>query len=149
MKIRKATKKDVNKIAKLSLEYAKYENKLNKKIKIKSLREIEKEEMNWFKLGTKYFIAEKEKEVLGVLSFNISTRGKEKIGILHTTIIKKNVRGKGIGTSLVNSALNYFKKHNCRRVKTFIHIKNKNAFKFWTRQGFEVEEGYAAEKKLK
>jgi N-acetylglutamate synthase-like GNAT family acetyltransferase len=149
MKIRKATKKDIKDIAKLSLEYAKYENKLNKEIKIRSLKEIEKEEKNWVKLGTKYILAKEGKETFGVLSFNIDKRGKEKIGVLHTTIIKENLRGKGVGKALVNYALNYFKKNDCRRVKTFIHIKNKKAFKFWTKQGFETEEGYNAEKKLK
>ena len=149
MKIKKATLKDVKEIAELSLEYAKYESKLNKEIKIKSLREIEKEERNWIKLGTKYILAKEGKETLGILSFNIDRRGKEKVGVLHTTIIKEKSRGKGVGKALVNYVLDYFKKNKCRRVKTFIHIKNKNAFKFWTKQGFETEEGYTAEKRLR
>lgn len=149
MKIRKATLKDLNKIAELSLEYAKYENRLNRDIKVESLKEIEKQEGNWIKLGTKYILAQEDNELLGMMALNLGKIGKEKIGIIHTTIIREKARGKGIGNALVDYVFNYFKKNKCKRVKSFVHIKNKNAFKFWTKQGFETEEGYAIQKMLK
>lgn len=150
MIIRKATKKDLKKIAELFLEYGKYENKLDKNVKVEGLKELESTEKEHMKLGTEYLIAEdNEEKILGVLNTNIDKRGKEKVGVLHTLIVTEKARGSGIGNKLVKSALDYFKKKYCRRVKTFIHIANKNALDFWKKQGFHTEQGYHAVKMLK
>jgi N-acetylglutamate synthase-like GNAT family acetyltransferase len=149
MKIQKATIKDLKEIAKLFLEYDKYECRLDKNMKKSSLNAVEKDEKEHFKLGTEYLIIKEEDNIIGALNINIDKRGKEKIGILHTLIITKKARGQGYGNKLVDYALNYFKKQKCRRVKTFIHIANKNALDFWKNQGFNVEEGYTASKRLK
>jgi N-acetylglutamate synthase-like GNAT family acetyltransferase len=149
MKIRNATIKDVKEIVKLSLEYGRYEENLNKDIKVKNLKAIEKQEKKWIKLGTKYIFAEKDNEILGMVAFNLGKIGKEKIGIIHTVIVREKARGKGVGDKLINYVLNYFKKNNCKRVKGFVHIKNKNALKFWTEHKFEKEKGFAIQKKLK
>lgn len=149
MKIRKATIKDIKEIAKLSREYAEYENKLNKNIKVKSLKEIEKEDKEWMKLGTRTIFAQKGDEILGMMVFNIGRIGKEKIGIIHATIIKESSRGKGVGKAMVKYVTDFFKKNKCRRIKSFVHIDNKNSFKFWTKQGFEPEEGFSIQKKLR
>ncbi|VVB79508.1 Acetyltransferase (GNAT) family protein [uncultured archaeon] len=148
MIIRKATKKDLKNIAELFLEYGKYENSLNKEVEAGSLKQIIKEEKEHMGLGTEYFVVEENKKVLGVLNINVDRRGKEKVGVLHTLIIKKEARNKGYGKQLVDYALIYFKKKNCKRARTFIHISNKNALGFWKKQGFHTEEGYAASRKL-
>jgi len=148
MEIRKATKNDLKEIARLMKEYAKYENNLDENIKVGSLKKIEKEERVLFGFGTKYALAEEDKKILGVLGFNIDRRGKEKIGAIHSTIVLEKARKKGVGKSLVVYVLKYFKKNNCRRVRTFIHKNNKNAINFWAKQGFETTEGYSVEKML-
>lgn len=149
MKIRIATIKDLKEIAKLFLEYDEYECKLDKNVKKCSLNEIEKDEKEHMEFGTIYFILEEKGKTIGALNVDIDRRGKERIGILHTLIITKEARGNGYGNKLVDYALAYFKKQNCRRVKTFIHIANKNALGFWKNRGFNFEEGYTASKKLK
>lgn len=149
MKIRKATKKDLDEISKLNYEYGEYENELDKNVKNSSLKDIKKQDLKYFKLGTIYFLIEENKKVIGSLSINLDKRGKENVGVLHTLIITKEARGKGYGFRLVNYAFDYFKKHNCRRVRTFIHFANKNAQEFWKKQGFELEHGYTAVKILK
>jgi len=149
MIIRKATKKDLNKIAELFLEYDKLEHKLDRNVKLFSLKETENSEREHMKLGTEYLLAEEDKEVLGVLNMNIDKRGKEKMGVLHTLIVTEQSRGKGVGKKLVKQAFDYFKKNGCRRVKTFIHKMNENAKGFWEKQGFHLEEGYHAVRMLK
>lgn len=148
MIIRKATQGDLKEIAKLFLEYGKYENSLNNEVSTGSLKQIIKEEKEHMKLGTEYFVVEENKKILGVLNMNVDKRGKEKIGVLHTLMITKEARSKGYGKELVGYALKYFKKKGCRRVRTFIHISNKNALCFWKKQGFHAEEGYAASRRL-
>lgn len=149
MKIRKATKIDMNEISKLNHEYGKYENELDKEVHNSSLKDIKKQDLKYFKLGTIYFLIEEDKKVIGSLSINVDKRGKENVGVLHTLIITKEARGKGYGARLVNYAFDYFKKHKCIRVKTFIHFANKNAQIFWKKQGFELEHGYTGVKTLK
>lgn len=149
MKIRKATIEDLKDIAELFLEYDKYEHNLDRNVKLLSLKEIIKSEKEHMKLGTEYILAEEDNKILGALNLNIDERGKEKIGVLHTLIVRKDSRGRGIGNQLVKYAFAYFKKKGCKRVKTFIHAANKNAKVFWEKQGFNLEEGYTASRRLK
>jgi diamine N-acetyltransferase len=149
MKIREAKKSDLKEISKLSYEYGKYENKLDKEVESASIKKSEKLDKHFMDLGTIYFLAEEDGKTKGVLSINIRKQGKEKKGVLHTMIITKDSRGKGYGNALVNHAMNYFKKNGCRRIGTFVHFKNKKAKAFWEGQGFEMEHGYLASKELK
>lgn len=148
MKIRKATKRDLNEIAKLSCEYGKYENTLDKNVEAPSLKKSKELDEHFMKLGTIYFVVEENGKIKGVQSVNIRKQGKEKKGVLHTTIITKDARGKGYGDALVKHAINFFKKQGCKRLDTFVHFKNKGAKKFWEKQGFEMEHGFLATKKL-
>jgi len=149
MKIRIATKKDLREISRLNYKYNKYENKLDKNIKMSKLKDIEKQDKLYFDLGTLYFVVEFKGEIRGVLGANLERRGKEKAGVLHTLIVSEKVRRKGYGQELVKFVLNYFKENGCRRVRTFIHIANKNAKSFWIKNKFELEEGYYATRMLK
>lgn len=149
MKIRKATKKDLDKISKLFYEYGEYEHSLDKSVEKQSIKDIKKQDKHFMKLGTIYLILEENKEPQGVLSLNLCLQGKERIGIIHTTIITDKARGKGYGKLLFNYALNFFKRKKCTRLRTLVHDKNKNAQGFWKSQGFELEKGYWATKRLK
>lgn len=149
MKIRKATKKDIEEISKLLYEYTEYEHKLDKNVKAESLSKIKKEELEHFKLGTIYFIIEEESRVIGCINISIDKRGKGKIGVIHNLIITENERGKGYGDKLVKYTLNYLKKHGCSRARTFVYLNNKKSKDFWTKRGFDLELGYSGSVKLK
>ena len=149
MKIRRATIKDIDEISRLFYEYGKYEHKLNKNVKVGSFAEIKKEGRVWFDLGTRYFLAEVDGKVVGSIAFNFGKIGKERIGVIHTIIVLEKFRGRGIGNEMVNKVINYFREKKCRRVKSFVHIGNKESYKFWKKQGFIAEEGYAINRMLK
>lgn len=148
MKIRKATKNDLDEIAKLSYEYGKYENSLDKNVEAPSLKKSKELDKNFMELGTLYFVVEESGKIKGVQSVNIRKQGKEKKGVLHTTIIVKDARGRGYGKALVKHAMDFFKKQGCKRLDTFVHFKNKGAKKFWEKQGFKMEYGFLATKKI-
>jgi L-amino acid N-acyltransferase YncA len=149
MNIRKATKKDLDEIARLSFEYGQYGHKLDKDVVSPSLKKSKEIDSQFMELGTIYFILEEEGKILGVQSVNFRKQGNEKKGVLHTTIITKDSRGKGYGDALVSYAISFFKRNGCKRLDTFVHFKNKNAKKFWEKQGFEMEHGYSATKNLR
>jgi len=149
MRIRKATKKDLKDVFQLLYDYTKYENSLDKKIKIESLTQIEKEEKEHFKTGTLYFIVEENNQIVGCLNANIDKRGKGKIGVIHNLFIIEKARGKGYGNEVVKFVLNYFKENGCSRAKTFVFLENKKAKKFWEKKGFNLDLGYSGSVKLK
>jgi len=68
MKIRKATAKNMKEVFKLLHEYTEYEHKLDKNVRLESLKKIEKEESEHFKGGTIYFIAEDNGKIVGCLN---------------------------------------------------------------------------------
>ena len=149
MIIRRATKKDLNKIAELHFEYGQYEHHLDKNVEAPSLKREKEQDKKYMGLGTIYFIAEEGQKAVGVLSINLCLQGKEKTGVLHTLIVTKDARKKGYGNQLVNHAMNFFRKNGCSRVRTFVHFKNKNAYAFWKKQGFDFDLGHYAVKRLK
>jgi GNAT superfamily N-acetyltransferase len=148
MEIKKATKKDLKKIAEIFQEYGKYEHNLDENVNCGKISEIIKIENKHMRDGTIYFLIIENEEIIGVINFNIDYRGKEKIGGIHTLIIIEKARGKGYGSKLFNFVLNYFKRKGCKRVRTFIHIKNKKAFDFWQKKKFIMEEGYIASRRI-
>lgn len=148
MKIRRATKKDLDEIAKLSYEYGKYENSLDKNVEAPSLKKCKELDSYFMDLGTIYFVVEENGKIKGFQSLDLVKQGNEKKGVLHTTIITKDSRGKGYGDALVNYAMDFFKKNGCQRIDTFIHLMNAGAKKFWEKHGFEMEIGFSAEKRL-
>lgn len=149
MKIRKATKKDLEAIFKLLYEYTKYENNLDKKVNLESLAKIRKEETKHFKTGTLYFVIEENKKIIGCLNANIDKRGKGKVGVIHNLFILEEARGKGYGNELVKFAFKYFKEKGCSKAKTFVFLKNKKAKTFWEKKGFNLDLGYSGSVKLK
>jgi len=149
IKIRKATKKDLDILAKLDLGYCLYENSLDKRIEIPTIKELRITTEKYMKLGTVYFIAEESKIPLGYISINFCLQGREHTGVIHTLFIDEKARGRGIGNMLVQYVFDLFKKNKCTRVRSFMHIANRNAQAFWKKQGFELEEGYTASRRMK
>lgn len=149
IRVRRASKKDLDILAKLDLGYCKYENSLDKRIEIPKIKELRKANEKYMKLGTLYFIAEENKTPLGYISINFCLQGRENTGVLHTLFVDEKARGRGIGNMLVQHVFDLFKKNKCTRVRSFMHIANKNAQAFWRKHGFELEEGYTASKRMK
>jgi ribosomal protein S18 acetylase RimI-like enzyme len=149
MKIRKATEKDLNIIAKFDQGYGLYENSLDKRLGVSKIAELKKVNKKFMRLGTLYFIAEEKGIPLGFIDINFRLQGKEHTGVIHTLFVKEDARGKGIGKILVQHVLKLFKKNKCTRIASFSHAANKNAQAFWKKNGFELEEGFHLSKRLK
>jgi len=147
--IRKATMKDLDVLTELDLGYQKYENSLDKRIKVSTWKETKDVNKKFMKLGTLYFIAEENGISLGFIDINFRLQGQERTGVIHTLFVKKEARGKGIGRKLAQYVLKLFKKNKCTRIASFSHIANKNAQSFWRRNGFDLEEGFYLSRRIK
>ncbi|MGB9715883.1 MAG: GNAT family N-acetyltransferase [Thermodesulfovibrionales bacterium] len=54
--------------------------------------------------------------------------------------VKKRFRGKGIGTTLTETAMEWFKAHNIKSVTVRTQLKNLNAINFYIKLGFYIKE---------
>ena len=152
MKIRKATRKDIDSIAKLGIEYGKYESKLDKSYKIGSFIQEKKIVKKFFETKeVQWFLVQDSKEIYGFVAFSIDKRGNLKKGVLHTIFLKEEFRKKGYGRRLLNEALRELKQLGCSSVRSHVLTKNKKSLEMYKRNGFDVEKnsGYTIFKKLK
>ena len=141
---RKASIKDLEDILRLNFalfkeEYKKYDKSLN---------------LKWtYAEGKKYFkkriaskngfvgIAEIKGEIAGYLCGGISKgkiyRKKAKYAELENMVINGKLRGRGIGTMLVNDFLKWCKENRVGYISVTASVKNKQAADFYRKFGFK------------
>lgn len=156
MKIRRATKKDVELLTRKWLEFEDYQKSLWKGSKKKlndtfeemkkgSSKYFEKEISSHLKMNNSvYLIAEEKGEFLGYLSFSIKKRssiqrlGKE--GRLHYAFIKEEHRGKGIFQKLLKEAKKWFKEKGINYWTLSVSAENPKAHELYKKLGFVDKE---------
>lgn len=80
------------------------------------------------------FVAEENGELVGVIMSGHDGRR----GFIHHTTVKKEYRGKGIGTRLVDSAMTALEKEGIHKVALVAFKKNVSGNIFWEKAGFTV-----------
>ncbi len=60
-----------------------------------------------------FFVAEKDNKIIGTVGIKEDT---DYTALLRRLFVKKEFRGKGFGSKLLNKALNFCKKHNYKKV---------------------------------
>lgn len=94
------------------------------------------------------FIVEQEKKLLGFTNVSISQRPSVFVRILKgyigETYIDENLRGQGIGTNLISTAMDWLKKQGAEFVDLQVLSVNENGRKFWEKNGFQLVNYYMA-----
>lgn len=151
MKIRKATKKDIEGVVRLFGEYDRYENALDKRHKIDTV----KERKDFFNLlmnkpRAVVFVLDVGGRLGGVISGEYRESMMGRGGLIHELIISKEYRSKGYGEKLLKALEDYLKKKGCKSMQSFVFIKNKGVLKFYNKWGYSSnEEGFMIRKRLK
>jgi ribosomal protein S18 acetylase RimI-like enzyme len=140
--IRKATIKDLDSILELSDQLLQFHNQLDSYYTIYSKYEDHQEyyKDQLTKKGTLYIVAEKDKQIVGFASAYIISIPKTrapKIGVLVANFVKKEFRGKGIGSALYQFRMKWFNKQKVQFVEMNVDARNKKALKLWKKFGFE------------
>lgn len=141
MKIRKANKKDLSRLTRLSLEFHKLETRFDEDVVVneQSRKELGRQVKEIFKSPDQMiFVAQKDEEIIGYVVARFSP-GLCTSGRINEILVTKSERGKGIGTKLVERALSLLKKKGVKRVKLWVYKKNKKALTLYERLGFEKE----------
>ncbi len=135
IEIRQATIEDTEKITKIYQSWLEFEGILPDKLcEPDSPAEIEKQ----MKFGRKYFIAEVDGEPAGVNYIDDSNEylGTIRLGDL---IVKKEFRGQGAGSALVDNVIHYAKERNLKKIWLWAQEKLPDAIKMYEKKGFFLE----------
>ena len=85
------------------------------------------------------FVAEENSELFGVILSGHDGRR----GFIHHTAVEESAQRGGIGSALVETALNALKKEGIRKVALVVFKRNEKGNAFWEKQGFTVREDLA------
>jgi [ribosomal protein S18]-alanine N-acetyltransferase len=89
-----------------------------------------------YNLGAGFFVAQENNRVVGYIIFWIKFEDE---GHIISIAVDKNYRRLEVGSKLVESSLETFKKFSVKRIKLEVRVGNKGARKFYTKMGFEEE----------
>lgn len=134
MRIRRATRKDLNEVGNLmKREFSKppFKERVSIKDVLKSLR-------FYLKIG-RIYLAIKENEIIGIIVFKIEQYWEGKVIIIEDLAINKKFQSQGIGKKLMKFVESYAKKEKAEFV-LFATNKKSEAIKFYKKLGYKPEE---------
>ena len=82
------------------------------------------------------FVAENDNTIVGVIMCGNDGRR----GYIHHTAVALSERNKGIGTALVDAALDALRNEGITKVALVVFSKNESGNAFWEKRGFVVRE---------
>lgn len=143
IQIRKATQKDIESLQSLWLEIMAYHQGMgpmfsydaneSESLKQSLIKRIESE-------AEHCFVAIQNELIVGCCFSRIndlpSFMGIKRTGYIAETVVSDACRGKGIGQSLVEKTLGYFKEKGCNAVELQVAVQNPKGIKFWEKLGF-------------
>lgn len=132
MKIKKARKNDLKEIGKLmKKEFSK--PPFNEKDSIKNVLKS----LNFYLINAEIYITQIEKEVAGVLVFQIERWWEGPVIIIQDLAIKESFKKQGVGRDLMKFIEGYAKNKRVKKIH-FETNKKSSAIKFYQRLGYKI-----------
>ncbi|MCB2184635.1 MAG: GNAT family N-acetyltransferase [Desulfobulbaceae bacterium] len=93
------------------------------------------------KTGT-ILVARRERRTIGMVNllFTVSTALGGRVAILEDLVVMPGERGSGVGSKLINSAINKARECGCRRITLLTDHSNETAHRFYKKYGFASSE---------
>jgi len=144
MRIRKATKKDLESLNKLQIGLAKYEAKLRKTLidpeKVRKWYEKHYKKMIK-KKNCAFFVAEVNGKIVGYILGGIETPTHRHIykrrGYIHDAFILDEYRRKRVGKQLTQKLFKWFKSKGIKWIRVDAYTNNRVGINFWKKMGFK------------
>lgn len=93
----------------------------------------------------KIYLYQENNKIIGLIIGLINNEEEQdsgfkvpKRGRISELIVSKNIRGKGIGTKLLNKMTEYLKHQNCQDILIGVFGYNEEAIKFYERNGYHT-----------
>ncbi|PIX88494.1 MAG: hypothetical protein COZ30_00680 [Candidatus Nealsonbacteria bacterium CG_4_10_14_3_um_filter_36_16] len=131
MRIRNATKRDKKIISDLYYRLHPVEEKESREKGL--LVPIEKS-----KIKPIFLVAEENKKVVGFVWAHLIQYGLFKYGTIDEFFVKKEFRGKGVGSNLLKKSIKKLEKLNPKIILVGTEKENKEAIKLYQKVGFEL-----------
>jgi GNAT superfamily N-acetyltransferase len=98
-----------------------------------------------------YFVIENNNQI--VCSCNLTiipnlTRGGRSFGLIENVVTHREYKNQGLGKTIINTAIECAKQHNCYKVMLLSNAMRKEAHKFYEALGFSSENKIGYVKKL-
>jgi GNAT superfamily N-acetyltransferase len=86
------------------------------------------------------FVARNENQIVGMVNllYTISTALGERVAWLEDMVVLTGGRGKGVGSLLLEHAVDFARQNGCRRLTLLTDADNQLAQRFYQQQGFEL-----------
>ncbi|MBV1950702.1 MAG: GNAT family N-acetyltransferase [Cycloclasticus sp.] len=135
MKFEVASSSDIPELSKLldSLFSQEIEFKPNDEAQVRGL-ELILENTNMGNI----LVARKARELIGMVNllYTVSTALGARVGLLEDMVISSSARGSGVGSKLIEYALDYAEKQGCKRITLLTDCDNTGAHRFYESHGF-------------
>ncbi len=131
MRIRNAIKKDKKGVSELYYKLHPVEEKENKEKGL--LVPIEKS-----KIKSILLVAEEDKQIAGFIWAHFIQYGFFKYGTIDELFVKKEFRGRGIGSALLKKAIKKLQNFKVKIILVGTEKENKEAIKLYKKVGFEL-----------
>ena len=137
--IRKATREDMPQVLELIKELAAYENASDQvEITISDL-----EEEGFDKGSFTCFVADVEGKLEGMaLTYFRFSTWKGRTVHLEDLIVRKSMRGTGLGGALYKTVVQFGKDNGVRRIEWVVSEGNKNAIQFYENSGADIKRNW-------
>lgn len=145
MVFRIANEKDLNGIIKLYKILNSEDSELSNDIAIKIWKNIISSE------NFKYFVAIENDEIISSCNISIIpnlTRNGKSFGIIENVITNESYRKKGIGTKVIQMAIEFAKESNCYKIVLLSSKKRVEAHSFYEKLGFNKNSKIGFEMRL-
>ncbi|MBW2996015.1 GNAT family N-acetyltransferase [Candidatus Woesearchaeota archaeon] len=145
MRIRKATKKDIGKIAEiLMVEFSKppYKEKWSNQRALKRINEYYKRDSHYL------LVAEMDKKIIGFIAFYLYTDHLAPGGFIIDIAVTSSYQGKGIGKALISNAESFLNKKKAKTIILESDMRSK-AYKIYQKKGYNKTNWVILKKKLK
>lgn len=145
MVFRIANEKDLNGIIKLYKILNPEDSELSNDIAIKIWKNIISSE------NFKYFVAIENDEIISSCNISIIpnlTRNGKSFGIIENVITNESYRKKGIGTKVIQMAIEFAKESNCYKIVLLSSKKRVEAHSFYEKLGFNKNSKIGFEMRL-
>ncbi|WP_268743575.1 GNAT family N-acetyltransferase [Methylomonas sp. MK1] len=88
------------------------------------------------------FVARHDSQIVGMVNllYTVSTALGERVAWLEDMVVLSDVRGQGVGSLLLEHAVEFARQNGCRRLSLLTDADNLHAQQFYRRQGFRVSE---------